>query len=288
MKIKLITDASALLPKKFMEDEKIAYFESVLVIDGESIREITELKREEFINSLSTADPYPTTSQMMAPDAVKVYEQAIKDGYDEILYIGLTPLISSQMNVARLAAKQVKGKIKITHYDTDLTCGSQGAMAYRALELLKQGKKVEEITAHLDDLKEDIYTVGMTGDTISLFKTGKVKRGSAKGIMVSLFNMKPIAEVNTEEGFIGIGAAFSEKSAMKKMIKEIAIRTHPDKEYDLFMADALNPELMEWYVSEIKKVRKIKQTFYWEMSGVMALSAGRGAVTATISPSLEE
>ncbi|MHA1623097.1 MAG: DegV family protein [Candidatus Heimdallarchaeaceae archaeon] len=288
MKIKLVTDASALMPKKFMEDEKIAYFESILLINEESIRELTELNRDEFINKLSTVDPYPTTSQMMAQDAVDVYEQAIKDGYDEILYVGLTPLISSQMNVARLAAKRFKGKIKITHYDTDLTCGSQGAMAYRALELLKKGKSVEEITNHLDKLKEDVYTVGMTGDTISLFKTGKVKRGSAKGIMVTLFNMKPIAEVNTEEGFIGIGAAFSEKSAMKKMIKEIAIRTHPDKEYDLFMADALNPELMEWYVSEIKKVRKIKQTFYWEMSGVMALSAGRGAVTATISPSLED
>ncbi|MCG3223574.1 MAG: DegV family protein, partial [Candidatus Heimdallarchaeota archaeon] len=68
------------MPKKFMEDENIAYFESVLLIDGESIREITELKREEFINSLSTVDPYPTTSQMMPQDAVDVYEQAIKDG----------------------------------------------------------------------------------------------------------------------------------------------------------------------------------------------------------------
>ncbi|MHA1259633.1 MAG: DegV family protein, partial [Candidatus Heimdallarchaeaceae archaeon] len=104
---------------------------------------------------------------------------AIKDGYDEILYLGLTPLISSQMNVARLAAKRMKGKINITLYETDLTCGSQGAMVYRALELLKRGKTVKEIIAHLDDLKEKIYTIGMTGDTITLFKTGKVKRGSA-------------------------------------------------------------------------------------------------------------
>jgi DegV family protein with EDD domain len=288
MKIKLVTDASSLLPKKFMDDEKIAYFESIILINEEPKRELTEINREEFINSLSTLDPYPTSSQMSTQDAIDVYEQAIKDGYNEILYLGLTPLISSHMNIARLAAKRVKGKIKITHYPTDLTCGSQGAMVYRALELLKAGKSVPEITDHLDKLKEDIYTVGMTGDVITLFQTGKVKRGSVQGIMVQLFKMKPIAEVNTKEGFIGIGAAFSEKSAMKKMIKEIAIRTHPDKEYDLFMADSLNPELMEWYIEEIKKVRKIKQIFYWEMSAVMALSAGKGAVTATISPSLEE
>lgn len=288
MKIKLITDASALLPKKLMEDEGIDYFESLVVIEGEPKRELTEINRKEFVDSLATADPYPTTSQMNTQDALDSFEKAIKDGYDEILYLGLTPLISSQMNVARIAAKRVKGKIKITHYPTDLTCGSQGAMVYRAIELLKRGKSVEEITAHLDDLKEDIYTIGMTGDVISLFKTGKVKRGSVKGIMVSIFDMKPIAEVNTKDGFIGIGAAFSEKSAMKKMIKEIGIRTHPDKEYDLFMADAYNQELMDWFVKEIKNVRKLKQVFYWEMSPVMALSAGKGAVTATISPSLEE
>jgi hypothetical protein len=53
------------------------------------------------------------------------------------------------------------------------------------------------------------------------------------------------------------------------------------------MADALNPAFMTKYATEIQKIRKINEVHYWEISPVMALSAGKGAVTATICPTIE-
>ena len=50
------------------------------------------------------------------------------------------------------------------------------------------------------------------------------------------------------------------------------------------MTDALNREFAKKFAEEIKKVRKIKEVHYWNMSPVMALSAGKNAVTATIAP----
>ncbi len=288
MKIKLVTDASSLVPLEFLQKEKIGFLESVLLIDEKEYRELTELDFEKFVKSLHDLDPYPTTSQVKPEDAVNVFKQAIDDGYDEILYLGLTPKVSSQMNVARLAAKTLKKKINIHIYPTEVTCGSQGAMTYIAWKLLKQGKTSEEIMAYLDDLKQKIYTIGVTVDIETLFKTGKVKRGSAKGILVSLLKMKPIAHITLEDGFIGYGASLSYKSALKTMIAEIEKRTDPDQEYDLYMADALNKEFAEVYADEIKKVRKIKDVHYWSMSPVMALSAGQDAVTATIAPVVKE
>lgn len=288
MKIKLVTDASCLLPQEIMEEENIGIFESILLIEGKEYRELTELDRKKFILSLHNADPYPTSSQVSAQDVIDVYNKAIEDGFDEILYLSLTPNISSHMNVARLAAKKVKDKIKVTIYQTDYTCGSQGAMVYHAMKLLKKGKSSDYIISYLDELKPKIYTFGVTIDLESLFKSGKVKRGSAKGILVSLLRMKPIVEINTEDAVIGIGAGISLKSAIKKLIKEIETKTDSDTQYDLYMADTLNPELVQQLVQEIKKVRKIKETHYWEISPVVALSSGNGAVMATLCPILKE
>ncbi|MCG3227735.1 MAG: DegV family protein [Candidatus Heimdallarchaeota archaeon] len=286
MKVKLITDASCCMPKEIYEKERIGIFESVIMYEGKEFRELTELNRTEFLNGLITFDPYPTSTQVLGKDVLEVYNKAIEDGYDEILYLGLAATVSSQMNVARLIVKQVKDRIKITIYPTNLVAGSQGSMVYNSIKMLKQGKSVEEIVAYLDSIKEKIYSIGVAVDMESLFKSGRVKRGSVKGLMASLLKMKPLAEINTKDGVIGVGAGISFKSAISKMIDKIKEHTDPNITYDLFMADALNPELMKLYEEEVKKVLKINEIHHWEMSPVMAMSTGKGAVTATVCPTL--
>ncbi|MHA2308915.1 MAG: DegV family protein, partial [Candidatus Heimdallarchaeaceae archaeon] len=272
--------------KAIYEKEKIGIFESVIMYEGKEFRELTELNRTEFLNGLRTFDPYPTSTQVSGKDVLEVYEKAIKDGYDEIFYLGLAATMSSQMNVARVTAKRIKDKIKLTIYPTDLVSGSQGSMAISAMKMLKKGKSVEEIVTYLDTIKEQVYTIGVAVDMESLFKSGRVKRGSVKGIMATLLKMKPLAEINTKEGVIGVGAGTSFKSAISKMIDKIKEHTDPNITYDLFMADALNPELMQLYEEEVKKVLKINEIHHWEMSPVMAMSTGKGAVTATVCPTL--
>jgi len=128
MKIKLLTDASCLFPKELMEKENIGFFESILIIDGKDHRELTELNFEDFVNSLHDLEPYPSSSQATPGDALDILKKTIDDGYEEALYLGITPKISSQMNVVRLASKTVKKQLKLHIYPTELSVGSQGAM----------------------------------------------------------------------------------------------------------------------------------------------------------------
>ena len=288
MKIKLVTDASCLIPREIFEKEDIGIFESIIMIEEKEHRELTELDREDFFDKLVSYNPYPTSTQVASTDVLDVLNKAQEDGYDELLYLGLAPTVSSQFNVVRLAAKRFKGDMKITLYQTDLVSGSQGIMVYNALKLLKQKKTSEEIIAYMDEIKEKTYTIGIAVDMESLFKSGRVKRGSVKGIMASLLKMKPLAEINTRDGVIGVGAGTSFKSGIQKMIDKIKEHTDPSIIYDLVMSDASNPELMKLYEEEVKKVLKINETHYWTMSPVMAMSTGKGAVTATVCPTLKK
>jgi DegV family protein with EDD domain len=288
MKVKIVTDASCLIPKETIEKENIGIFESLIMIGEKEYRELTELDREDFLNKLRTFDPYPKSSQVSMQNVLDVYNSAIEEGYDEVLYLGLATTMSSHVNMGRLGAKKFNDKIKITIYQTDLVSGSQGCMVYNTIRLLKKNKTVEEIINYLDSVKEKIYTIGVAVDMESLFKSGRVKRGSAKGILATLLKMKPLAEINTKDGVIGVGAGTSFDSAIKKMIQKIKEHTDPNLTYDLFMSDALNPELMKKYEEAVKKALKINDTHYWEMSPVMAMSTGKGAVTATVCPVLEK
>ena len=288
MKIKLVTDASCLIPREIFEKEDIGIFESIIMIEEKEHRELTELDREDFFDKLVSYNPYPTSTQVSSTDVLDVLNKAQEDGYDELLYLGLAPTVSSQFNVVRLAAKRFKGDMKITLYQTNFVSGPQGALVYNALKLLKQNKTSEEIIAYMKEIEEKIYSIGTAIDMESLFKSGRVKRGSIKGIMATLLKMKPLAEVNNKDGVIGVGAGTSFNSCIKKMIEKILENTDPSITYDLFMADALNPELMKDYEKEVKKVLKINETHYWEVSPVMAMSTGKGVVLATVCPTLKK
>ena len=113
MKIKLVTDASCLIPKEIYEKEDIGIFESIIMYEEKEYRELTELDRKEFLNKLHKLSPYPTTTQVSSQDVVDVLTKAVEDGYDDVLYLGLSPNLSSQMNVVRLASKRVKN-LKLT------------------------------------------------------------------------------------------------------------------------------------------------------------------------------
>ena len=139
MKVKLVTDSTSCLTKEFLDKENISCLESVLMIDEVGHKELTEIDRKNFLPSLKHLDPYPTTSLASPQDALDIFEQAIEEGYEDILYVGISPNISNQYNSAKIAAKKVKDKVNIHLYQTGLMGSSQGMMVYSALKLQKKG-----------------------------------------------------------------------------------------------------------------------------------------------------
>lgn len=288
MKVKLVTDSTSCLTVKYLKEENIDCLESVILMDDKEYRDLSDLNREKFTESLQFLDPYPTTSIASPQNALDIYEKAIEDGYDEVLYIGLSPNVSSQFNVAKIAAQRVKDKIKITLYQSGLMGPSEGALVYNASQLLNKGKSVEEVIAILEKLKEKVYSAGCSINFDSLFRTGKVKKGVAISVMASAFSLKPVFEINLDEGVVGIGGGTGFKSAIKKITTAFQNRTTPNAQYDLFIADALAPVLRRKLEREIKNLLNINSTHYFHFPPVIAHSVGKGAVMATVCPVIDE
>ncbi|MCE7739272.1 MAG: hypothetical protein GPJ50_07830, partial [Candidatus Heimdallarchaeota archaeon] len=117
MKIKIVTDSTSGIPQEFAEKENIGILESKIFLDGQDLKEITELDRKDLANSIPKLDPYPTTTMASPQEALDIFNQALEEKYDEIFYIGLSQTISNQFNSAKIAAKKIRDKIKVTLYE---------------------------------------------------------------------------------------------------------------------------------------------------------------------------
>lgn len=287
MKVKLVTDSTSCLTKEFLDKENIAILESVLMIDEVGHKELTEIDRNNFLPSLKHLDPYPTTSLASPQDALDIFEQAIEEGYEDILYVGISPNISNQFNSAKIAAKKMKDKANIHLYQSGLMGSSQGMMVYSAWKLQQKGKSMEEIVKYLDSIKENVYTIGISPGFDSLFKTGKIKKGVGITVIASVLQLKPIFEINLDQGVIGIGGGVGNRGALKKLIKNIEEKTDANITYDLLLSNAFAPDMQKKAKKEIQRVRDIKNIIYGEIPPVIAWAIGNNSIKVALAPTID-
>ncbi|MHA1687411.1 MAG: DegV family protein [Candidatus Heimdallarchaeaceae archaeon] len=289
MQIKIVTDSTSCLTKEFMDEQGISYLESKILIDDKEYKDLTEIEREEFIQLLDFMEPYPTTTLASPQEALDIFNHVIEEGYKEILYIGLSPNISNQFNSAKVAAKKVKNKIKVTLYQTGILGASQGAMTYVAWKMAKEGKSVEEIVAYLDKLKTQVHTAGFSKDFNTLFRTGKIKKNVGLTVIASVLKLRPLFVYTLDQGVVGIGGGVGFKGAVKKLLQNIIENTNTEKEYELIFSDALAPEhQLHQIEKKIKEIRKIRKVHYWAIPPVVAWALGKGAIQVTMLPATEE
>jgi DegV family protein with EDD domain len=286
MKVKVFTDVHTFIPDDLASKYDIGFVEFSLLIDGKAYKEKSELDREEFINTMGEMDPYPTSSMPNPSDYLEAFQEAEKKGYDEIIYIGITVNLSQSQNSAKIAAKQLK-KAKATVYDSEIMGSCQGIMALSAAHLFQKGKSMDEVIKYLDSIKKIAYGAGLSSSFEVLFKTGRVKKGAAISAISTLMRLKPMFEFNYEKGITSLGGGRGYKGAIKILIDNFLEKTDENLEYILIMNDALAPELMKKVEKEIKKIRKIKETFYWPITPMAAHTLGKGCVVAVIGPSWE-
>ncbi len=287
MTLKLVGDSSANIPKEFMDKEGIGYLQQKMIIDGKDYKELTDINREDFIKELSKFNPYPKTAYGSPAEAMEVFEKAIEEGHKEILYIGVSPKLSSQINSAKIAAKKLKNKAKITLYESGLSTTSQGALIYLAWKLSKKGESVSNIIKQMDKYRQQVYTVGASASFDQLFKTGKIQKKIGLNIMSKVLHLKPMFEIVLHEGARGIGASSGFKGALNKAIAKIDENMPKDIEYDLILCEAGSTKFFNYSENKVKSLVKVKDVLHWGTAPVVIHSLGTNSIQITVLPHID-
>ena len=229
-KYAIITDSASDLSKAYRDANHIDYAKTMYSYEEKG--ELHELEADLDWESISCKDFYDIlrrgirifTSQVTAQNYLDVFLPHLENGED-ILYVACSSGLSASLKAAQLLAEtELKEKFperKIIIVDTLRAGMAQGSIVMLAVDLMNQGKTIEENAEILEKEKRSYKEVGIPETLSYLKRAGRVSAGAA--FMGNLISLKPILVFDEKGSNIAKERAYGKKKAfirMAEMIKE--------------------------------------------------------------------
>lgn len=164
------------LPKEWVWERKIPVVPLNCTIGGNTYRDMYDLSADEFYGMLRAGE-MAVTSQPSPQAAIDMLEPILKEGKD-ILHLSFSSGLSGTYNSMCIAAEELQEKYperKIVVIDTLCASLGEGLIDYKALELQKEGKSLEEVAQWVEENKLKICHFFMVEDLI-IYRKADVSR----------------------------------------------------------------------------------------------------------------
>ncbi len=211
--VQIITNSTAYLPQKFVQQYGIPILPLTLNWEGKSYLDGVDIQAEEFYTRLKTARNLPTTNAV----SVHQYQEAIQQALSNRLHPLILPLssgISASYNNAMIAKESFPDQ-PVEVMDTQLVSMALSFMVLAAARMAETGASLAEVKLEAEKAYAHIG-VYFTVDTLKyLHKGGRI--GGAKRLLGAALNIKPILEIR--EGKIeAAGSAITRKKALERLV----------------------------------------------------------------------
>lgn len=251
---KLVTDTSADLPRKYLEQNDIKVMSLAYIIDGNTYWWDNPMDEHEFYEKMRKGS-MPTTSQVNVGDAMEIFERLIREN-DEILCVSFSSGLSGTYNSVALAAQNVcesHPDKKIRVVDSKAASLGQGLMVDYALKMQKEGKGLDETADFLEQNFGHFVHVFTVDDLNHLYRGGRVSRATA--FVGTLANIKPILHVDDEGHLINIGKVRGRKKSLIELVNlmEQKIGDHVKENHTIFISHGDSPADAQFVADEVKK-----------------------------------
>lgn len=276
------TDSTASLPAEYIKENNIAIYPLHYIIDGEEYgmdlgKELTD---KEFYNSIRNGK-MPTTSATNPEYINGVMRKQVEDGYD-VLHIGFSGGLSSSFSNAAMCAREImeeNPECKIIVVDSlSAECG-QALLVYRAVEMKKQGKSMEEIAAWIEENKLHVVHHFTVDDLFHLMRGGRLSKSSA--ILGTALNIKPILHVNDEGKLANIAKVRGSKKAMKTLVDTMLENADSGNMSEIFLSHSDNEEGIRELEAMVKE--KYPESLIWILPVSPTVGAHTGVGTLVVS-----
>jgi len=196
MKIGVVTDSTCDLPEEIVTEYGITVVPLYINFNSEGFLDGVELSREEFYARLPDSDPAPTTAVPSPQQFMEVYERLASEGVTEILSIHIALSLSATVNMARLAAQEVKS-VPVTVLDAGSLSMGTGFLVWTAAKAAAEGRTMDEIVALVEDQRARTHVFAAL-DTLEFLR----RSGRMNWVMATLgswLQMKPLLKMHQGE-----------------------------------------------------------------------------------------
>lgn len=151
------TDTTADLPASYVKENNID-IHTLFYVFGEVIYGTDNIMPEkEFFDRMRNGD-MPTTMACNPQDCKTIFEKRVNEGFD-ILHIAFSSALSSSYNNACIAANEVMEEhpgARIVVVDSLAASMGEGLIVYKAVEMKKSGKSMDEIIDFVNNHKLNV------------------------------------------------------------------------------------------------------------------------------------
>lgn len=200
-----MADSTCDLSPEIIEKYNIGVAPLNIFINNKTYRDKLDISADEFFQLLPTLDELPTTSMPSPDEFLKIIDEAIDDGYTEILCICMSSGTSGSYQSAVLAKdyffeNNPNSSVKIYIVDSLSMSHGSGWLILKSAKLLEKGYSFEELIEFNEKYKIRVKHFLCVDDLNNLIKSGRLTNASA--FIGKLLKVKPIMTMRKGKGAI--------------------------------------------------------------------------------------
>ncbi|WP_294188602.1 DegV family protein [uncultured Clostridium sp.] len=261
MNIKLITDSACDLSIDYIRKNDIEVASLMVNLNGEFISDDLgqTLSHEDFYKAVREG-AMPSTTQVNVGTFYDLFNRYASKG-ETILYIGISSALSGTVSSAITARNMVleeQPDAKIYVVDSLSVSVGEGALVYKAVEMIKNNIEIEEIVTYLEDIKRKVIHA-ITVDDLNHLKRGGRVSGTVAAVG-SLLAIKPTLKIDNEGKVVAAEKVKGRKKALKNLVQQMKLKGEDVENQDIFIchADCIEDVLeVEKMILEEFKVKEI-------------------------------
>jgi len=192
-RIRVVTDSACDIPEEIARRLNIDIVSLSIRFGDEEFTDRVDLTPEAFWAKCKASKTLPETAAPSPGAFQAAYERAKADGYDGVIVITLSALLSATHQSATLGAEAVAGAIEVRVVDSKAVSMAQGLMVIDVAEVAATGVSLDLLVLHAESLVTKVGVVAMLDTLEHLIKGGRV--GGARALLGQVLSIKPILEL---------------------------------------------------------------------------------------------
>ncbi len=216
-RVRLITDSSACLPSDEIARHEISVVPTVLVWNGEELRDGVDITNESFWKRLATDPNLPTTSAT-SPKAYAAEFANARDAGLDVVCATIPRRISAMTEVAEMAARDFPGPPYVRVVPTGAATMAHGFPVLLGARAASAGADLDTVERTVRQVANESAIVALLGSLEYLARGGRVPRVVAR--VADVLPSTPMFEMR--HGRIRFRAAFGSRGrALRALIKHV-------------------------------------------------------------------
>lgn len=265
--VKIVTDSASDIPPELIAELGITIVPLTVSFGAVSYIDVVELSVEKFWEMAVSSNELPQTGAPSIEAFHSAFENAITEGYTEILCVCLSSKLSATYQSAvKAAAKITTESAKIEVFDSLSATYGEGSIAVFAAR--NADLPLATLLDAVKDFAKRTRTFGALDTLDNLRRGGRI--GAATAAFGSLLAIKPIIEIKD-----GVVEAHSKQRTRKRALDYILdlVRADADRIDSISVISANAPDTDE-FTKQITEITKISNVLISTIGPVIGTHAG--------------